>query len=79
MTSEQRLITFDVATAENASSQIGAKLNYRSQGADTSIDADTYLFSQLRKLSLEQRIKMFAAHERGIKKLCLAIIFAKLH
>jgi hypothetical protein len=66
MTAEQGLIIFDAA------SQMGTKLNYRPQAADTSIKADTYLFSQLRKLSLEQRIKMFAAHERGIKKLCLA-------
>lgn len=72
MTAEQELIIFDAATAEAASSQIRAKLNYRPQAADISIDADTYLFTQLRKLSLEQRIKMFAAHERGIKKLCLA-------
>jgi len=72
MTAEQGLIIFDAATAEAASSQMGAKLNYRSQATDISIDADTYLFTQLRKLSLEQRIKMFAAHERGIKKLCLA-------
>lgn len=72
MAAEQRLINFDAATAEIASSQTGSKLNYRPQAADTSIDADTYLFTQLRKLSLEQRIKMFAAHERGVKKLCLA-------
>jgi len=72
MTAEQELIIFDAATAEAASSQMRAKLNYRPQAADISIDADTYLFTQLRKLSLEQRIKMFAAHERGIKKLCLA-------
>ncbi|MEH1819395.1 MAG: hypothetical protein V7L31_10010 [Nostoc sp.] len=69
MTAEQGLIIFDAATA---SSQISAKLNYRPQAADTSIDADIYLFTKLRKLSLAQRIKMFVAHERGIKKLCLA-------
>ncbi|MEH2362478.1 hypothetical protein [Nostoc sp.] len=69
MTAEQGLIIFDAATADIASSKISAKLNYRSQAADTSIDADTYLFSQLRKLSLEQRIKMalFPPIYRGTK------------
>jgi hypothetical protein len=72
MTTEPQLITFDVATAKDAFSQRDAKLNYRPQATDTTIDADIYLFSRLRNLSLEQRIKMFAAHERGVKKLCLA-------
>ncbi|MEH1854995.1 MAG: hypothetical protein V7L11_25760, partial [Nostoc sp.] len=43
MTAEQGLIIFDAATA---SSQISAKLNYRPQAADTSIDADIYLFTK---------------------------------
>lgn len=45
---------------------------YRSQGADTNIEADIYLFAHLRQLSLKQRLEIFAAHERGVKKLCLA-------
>jgi hypothetical protein len=48
------------------------KSNYQPQAIDTNIDADIYLFAQLRKLSLAQRIKMFAAHDSGVKKLCLA-------
>ncbi|AFY41638.1 hypothetical protein [Nostoc sp. PCC 7107] len=45
---------------------------YRSQGSDTNIEADIHLFARLRQLSLKQRLEMFAAHERGVKKLCLA-------
>ncbi|WP_375505512.1 hypothetical protein [uncultured Nostoc sp.] len=48
MTIKQQLITFDVANAENASSQMSAKLNYRSQAAETSINADTYVHSPYR-------------------------------
>ncbi|GAA6618290.1 hypothetical protein [Scytonema sp. NUACC26] len=44
---------------------------YRSQGTDTNIEVDIYLFTRLRQLSLSQRLEMFAAHERGVKKLCL--------
>ncbi|BAB76171.1 hypothetical protein ACN23B_22430 [Anabaena sp. FACHB-709] len=52
--------------------QIPIKQNYQPQAADTNIDADIYFFTRLQQLSLSQRIKMFVAHERGIKKLCLA-------
>jgi hypothetical protein len=45
---------------------------YRPQASDTSIDADIYLFGRLRQQSLKQRVEMFAAHDRGVKKLCLA-------
>jgi hypothetical protein len=48
------------------------KSNYQPQAANTSIDADIYLFARLRQLSFKQRIEMFAAHDRGVKKLCLA-------
>ncbi|WGV28651.1 hypothetical protein [Halotia branconii] len=48
------------------------KPNYQPQTSDTNIEADIYLFTRLRQLSLAQRIKMFAAHDSGIKKLCLA-------
>ena len=46
--------------------------DYRSQAADTNIDADIYLFARLCQLSLKQRVEMAASHDRGIKKLCLA-------
>ncbi|BAZ33887.1 hypothetical protein NIES4074_64010 (plasmid) [Cylindrospermum sp. NIES-4074] len=46
--------------------------NYHPQATDTAIEADIYLFARLRKLSLKQRIEMFIAHDRGVKKLCLA-------
>jgi hypothetical protein len=49
-----------------------SKLNYQSQAADTNIEADIYLFARLRQLSPRQRLEMFVAHERGVKKLCLA-------
>jgi len=45
---------------------------YRTQAADTNIEADIYQFDRLRQLSLTQRLEMFVAHERGVKKLCLA-------
>jgi hypothetical protein len=45
---------------------------YRSQAADTNIDADIYLFARLRQLALKQRIEMAIAHNRGVRKLCLA-------
>ncbi|AFY34970.1 hypothetical protein [Calothrix sp. PCC 7507] len=48
------------------------KTNYQPQAADTNINAEIYLFNRLREFSLTQRIKMFIAHERGVKKLCLA-------
>lgn len=47
------------------------KSNYQPQAADTNIDADIDLFVRLRQLSLNQRIKILIAHERGVKKLCL--------
>jgi hypothetical protein len=40
------------------------KSNYKPQANDTNIDADMYLFARLRKLSLSQRLKIFAAHIR---------------
>ncbi|MBW4555938.1 MAG: hypothetical protein KME59_08365 [Trichormus sp. ATA11-4-KO1] len=51
---------------------ISLKSTYQPQAADTNIEADKYLFARLRQLSLKQRLEMFAAHERGVKKLCLA-------
>jgi hypothetical protein len=45
---------------------------YRSQAGDTNIDADIYLYARLRQLPLQQRIKMAIAHNRGVRKLCLA-------
>lgn len=51
---------------------ISSKLNYQPQAADTNIEADIYLFARLRQFSLSQRLKMFMAHDRGVKKLCLA-------
>lgn len=45
---------------------------YQPQTPDTNIDADIYLFTRLRQLSLKQRVEMAASHDRGIKKLCLA-------
>jgi hypothetical protein len=53
-------------------------MGYRSQAADTSIEADMYLFTRLRQLSLKQRVEMFASHDRGVKKLCLIGIKSKL-
>lgn len=47
-------------------------LGYQPQASDTNIDADIYLFTRLRQLSLRQRVEMFVAHNRGLKKLCLA-------
>ncbi|MEA5507300.1 hypothetical protein VB735_30245 [Halotia wernerae UHCC 0503] len=49
-----------------------AKPNYQPQATNTNIEADIYLFTRLRQLSLSQRIKMFAAHDCSVKKLCLA-------
>ncbi|BAY23202.1 hypothetical protein NIES2100_29660 [Calothrix sp. NIES-2100] len=51
---------------------ITIKPGYRAQASDISIDADIYLFTRLRQLCLKQRIEMFAAHDRGVKKLSLA-------
>ncbi|MBD2498077.1 hypothetical protein [Nostoc sp. FACHB-280] len=51
---------------------MSVKPNYQPQATDTNIDADIYLFARLQKLSLAQRIKIFAAHDSGVKKLCLA-------
>lgn len=48
------------------------KPNYRPQSADTNIEADIYLFERLRQLSLKQRVEMFVAYDRSVKKLCLA-------
>ncbi len=45
---------------------------YQPQAADTNIDADIYLFARLRQLALQQRIEMAIAHNRGVRKLCLA-------
>lgn len=58
--------------AYGASLRTNAKPNYRPQASDTSIEADIYLFGRLRQLSLKQRVEMFATHDRGVKKLCLA-------
>lgn len=46
--------------------------SYRPQAKDTSIEADIYLFHRLRQLSFKQRLEIFAAHDRGVKKLSLA-------
>ncbi|MBW4476620.1 MAG: hypothetical protein KME54_07040 [Tolypothrix brevis GSE-NOS-MK-07-07A] len=45
---------------------------YQPQAADTNIDADIYLFARLRQLALKQRIEIAIAHNRGVRKLCLA-------
>jgi hypothetical protein len=45
---------------------------YRPQAEDTSIESDVYLFDRLRSLSLTQRIEQAAAHDRAVRKLCLA-------
>ncbi|WP_017653108.1 hypothetical protein [Fortiea contorta] len=55
-----------------AKTTISSKLTYQPQATDTNIEADIYLFSRLRQLSLSQRLEMFMVHERGVKKLCLA-------
>jgi len=60
------------AYASSASLRTNAKPNYRPQAADTSIDADIDLFVRLRQLSLKQRVEMFVAHDRSVRKLCLA-------
>ncbi|MBW4632522.1 MAG: hypothetical protein KME30_11675 [Iphinoe sp. HA4291-MV1] len=46
-------------------------LGYRPQAADTSIEADIFLFNRLRQLSEAQRVQMVATHNRGVRKLCL--------
>jgi hypothetical protein len=51
---------------------ITVKPGYQSQSSDINIDADIYLFTRLRQLSLKQRVEMFATHDRGVKKLSLA-------
>jgi len=43
----------------------------RPQAADTNIEADIYQFAQLQHLSLADRVGLFIAHDRGVKKLCL--------
>lgn len=52
---------------------------YRSQATDTNIDADIYLFARLRQLALKQRIEIAIAHNRGVRKLCLAGIKSRHH
>lgn len=42
---------------------MSVKPNYQPQAIDTDIDGEIYLFARLQKLSLAQRIKMFAAHD----------------
>ncbi|MBE9050266.1 hypothetical protein IQ243_07555 [Nostocales cyanobacterium LEGE 11386] len=54
------------------SPEISPQSKYQPQAADTNIEADKYLFARLRQLSWKQRLEMFTAHERGVKKLCLA-------
>jgi hypothetical protein len=61
-----------MANSDLVSTAISSKSNYQPQAADTNIEADIYLFACLRQLSLTQRLEMFVAHERGVKKLCLA-------
>ncbi|RUT03249.1 hypothetical protein DSM106972_055570 [Dulcicalothrix desertica PCC 7102] len=46
--------------------------SYHPQAEDTSIEADIYLFNRLRQLSFKDRLEIFAAHDRGVKKLSLA-------
>jgi hypothetical protein len=50
------------------------KPGYRPQAADTCIETETdvYFFSRLRQLSLQQRIAQASAHDRSIRKFCLA-------
>ncbi|AFZ56521.1 hypothetical protein H6G54_12780 [Anabaena cylindrica FACHB-243] len=48
-----------------------SKSNYQPQSQDTNIEADVYLFTRLRQLTLKQRLEMFISHEKGVKKLCL--------
>jgi hypothetical protein len=49
----------------------GIKPGYRPQAPDTSIEADVYFFRRLRQLSMQERIALASAHNRGVKKLCL--------
>ncbi|MFB2772674.1 hypothetical protein ACE1AT_25860 [Pelatocladus sp. BLCC-F211] len=71
MTAEQKIEGIKKIPSSNTTT-ITVKPGYQPQAPDTSIDADIYLFARLRQLSLKQRVEMFAAHERGVKKLCLA-------
>ncbi|NJO43592.1 MAG: hypothetical protein HC865_24190 [Cyanobacteria bacterium RU_5_0] len=48
------------------------KPGYRTQAEDTSIDADVFLFAQLRKLTLAQRTERFASFNRSVRQLTLA-------
>ncbi len=49
-----------------------AKPGYKSQAADTSIDADLQQFSLLRKWSLGDRLQLSAKLSRHLRALCLA-------
>lgn len=71
MTAEQKLAD-SKQIPKNNTTTITIKPGYQPQAADTSIDADIYLFTRLRQLALKQRVEMYAAHERGVKKLSLA-------
>ncbi|MGM3309625.1 hypothetical protein ACSQ6I_27200 [Anabaena sp. WFMT] len=70
MTAEQKLADIQQIPKSNTTTTI--KPGYQPQAADTNIDADIYLFTRLRQLALKQRVEMYAAHERGVKKLSLA-------
>jgi hypothetical protein len=48
-----------------------AKPGYRSQTADTSIEADIYLFNHIRQLTLQQRVELAIAQDKSTRKLCL--------
>ena len=50
---------------------IQVKPGYRPQASDNSIEADVYLFDQLRQLSLKQRLEQAATLDRTVKKLSL--------
>jgi hypothetical protein len=51
--------------------ELQAKPGYRPQSEDTSIEADFYLFSRLRQLTLQQRVELAIAQDRSTRKLCL--------
>ncbi len=71
MTTEQSLLRTQPIPS-NPAVTTTVKPGYRPQAADTSIEADVYLFNKLRQLSVKQRVEIATTHDRGVRKLCLA-------
>jgi len=65
-------VTGNQTNSNRVSIKLSPKPSYQPQASGVNIEAEIYQFARLRQLSLTQRLEMLIAHERGVKKLCLA-------